>query len=103
MEKCTEAAIEFVVFEGLNALPHHSPELHITGGLPESLLSGTSSLPLLTLTALEVQTVESESLSIEFSRSKVTPEGSVKDEATLDALKNCINALVSAARLKKQI
>ena len=65
--------------------------------------SGTNSLPLLTLTALEVQTVESASLSIEFSRSKVTPEGSVKDEATLDALKNCINTLVSAARLKKQI
>ena len=58
---------------------------------------------LLTLTALEAQTIEAASLSIAFSRSKVTPEGSIKDEATLDALKNCINTLVSAARLKKQI
>ena len=103
MEKCADAAVEFAVFEGLNALPHYSPELHITGGLPESLLSGINSLSLLTLTALEAQTIEAASLSIAFSRSKVTPEGSVKDEATLDALKNCINALVSAAQLKKQI
>jgi len=156
--ECADAAVEFVVFEGLDTLPHYSPELDRAAELPASVLewrrqlastdgvlictpeyafgmpgslknaldwvvssgelwrkpvAALSASPsalggekahaalLLTLMALEAHTVEAASLSIAFSRSKVTPEGSVKDEATLSALKNSLDALVSAARLKK--
>ncbi len=138
-EECADAEVDFAVFEGLDTLPHYSPELDRADVLPASVLEWRKQLAsadgvlictpeyafgmpgslknaldwvvssgelwrkpvaalsaspsalggekahaalLLTLTALEAQTVE---------------------EASLAALKNSFDALVSAARLKNPI
>ncbi len=58
---------------------------------------------VLTLTALEAQTVEEASLTIAFVRSKLDATGAVTDPELVQSLKASLNSLVKAARLPKQI
>ena len=70
-----------------------------------SALGGKKALAalVLTLSALEAQTIDAASLSIAFSRSKVTPEGRVTDAPTRTALRSSLDALVNAAQKSKTI
>ena len=57
---------------------------------------------LLTLTALEAQSVENASLTLPFVRSKINADGAVIDTATRESLQFSLDALVKAAQLPKQ-
>ena len=159
MGECAEAGVDFAIYEGLDTLPHYSPELDTPDvpasvikwrtllawadgivictpeyafGMPGSLknaldwvvtsgelwrkpvaalsaspsaLGGEKALAslVLTLSALEAQTIEAASLSVAFARSKVTPECRVTDAPTRTALISSLDALVNAAQKSKTI